>query len=111
MVTREFNDEERELIKKIGEKYGVEFDLTDKYTYDAVGCKECNNSGYYDRIGIFEVLTMEDNIKELIVNGASSIEIRKEALKNGFKPIAVDGINKVINGITTLDELDRKIIL
>ena len=54
---------------------------------------------------------MEDNIKELIVNGASSIEIRKEALKNGFKPIAVDGINKVINGITTLDELDRKIIL
>ena len=108
---REFNDEERELIKKIGEKYGVEFDLTDKYTYDAVGCKECNNSGYYDRIGIFEVLTMEDNIKELIVNGASSIEIRKEALKNGFKPIAVDGINKVINGITTLDELDRKIIL
>ena len=39
------------------------------------------------------------------------IEIRKEALKNGFKPIAVDGINKVINGITTLDELDRKIIL
>ena len=108
---REFNDEEREIIKRIGEKYGVEFDLTDKYTYDAVGCKECNNSGYYDRIGIFEVLTMEDNIKELIVNGASSIEIRKEALKNGFKPIAVDGINKVINGITTLDELDRKIIL
>ena len=108
---REFNEEEKGIIRKIEEKYGVKFDLTDKYTYDAVGCKECNNSGYYDRIGIFEVLSMEDNIKELIVNGASSIEIRKEALKNGFKPIIVDGINKVINGITTLDELDRKIIL
>ena len=49
---REFNDKEKEVIKRIGEKYNVEFDLTDKYTYDAVGCKECNNSGYYDRIGI-----------------------------------------------------------
>lgn len=108
---REFNDKEKEVIKRIGEKYNVEFDLTDKYTYDAVGCKECNNSGYYDRIGIFEVLSLDDNIKELIVNGASSIEIRKEALKENFKPLVVDGIKKVIDGITTLDELDRKIIL
>lgn len=108
---REFNDKEKEVIKRIGEKYNVEFDLTDKYTYDAVGCKECNNSGYYDRIGIFEVLSLDDNIKELIVNGASSIEIRKEALKGNFKPLVVDGIKKVIDGITTLDELDRKIIL
>ena len=108
---REYNDKEKEVIKRIGEKYNVEFDLTDKYTYDAVGCKECNNSGYYDRIGIFEVLSLDDNIKELIVNGASSIEIRKEALKGNFKPLVVDGIKKVIDGITTLDELDRKIIL
>ena len=108
---REFNDKEKEIINKIGQKYGIEFDLTDKYTYDAVGCKECNNSGYYDRIGVFEVLSMNDNIKELVVNGASSIEIRKEALKEGFKPIIVDGIEKVIDGVTTLEELDRKIIL
>ena len=108
---REFNDKEKETIKRISEKYNVEFDLTDKYTYDTVGCKECNNSGYYDRIGIFEVLSLDDNIKELIVNGASIIEIRKEALKENFKPLVVDGIKKVIDGITTLDELDRKIIL
>ena len=108
---REFNDKEKETIKRISEKYNVEFDLTDKYTYDTVGCKECNNSGYYDRIVIFEVLSLDDNIKELIVNGASSIEIRKEALKENFKPLVVDGIKKVIDGITTLDELDRKIIL
>lgn len=108
---REFNNKEKETIKRISEKYNVEFDLTDKYTYDTVGCKECNNSGYYDRIGIFEVLSLDDNIKELIVNGASSIEIRKEALKGNFKPLVVDGIKKVIDGITTLDELDRKIIL
>lgn len=108
---REFTAEEKKLIKKIGEKYNVEFNLEGKHTYDAVGCKECNNSGYFERIGIFEVLSIEDNIKELLVNGASSIEIKEEALKGSYKPLLVDGINKVINGITNLSEIDRKLII
>lgn len=108
---REFTEEEKKIISQIGEKYNVKFDLEGKYTYDAVGCKECNNSGYYERIGIFEVLAIEDNIRELIVNGASSIEIRNEALKNNYKPLLVDGINKAINGVTNLDEIDRKLII
>ena len=108
---REFTAEEKKLIKKIGEKYNVEFNLEGKHTYDAVGCKECNNSGYFERIGIFEVLSIEDNIKELLVNGASSIEIKEEALKGSYKPLLVDGINKVIKGITNLSEIDRKLII
>ncbi len=108
---REFTDEEKKLIEQIGEKYNVKFDLEGKYTYDAVGCKECNNSGYYERTGIFEVLSVQDNIRELIVNDASSIEIRKEALKGSYKPLLVDGINKVINGVTNLSEIDRKLII
>lgn len=108
---REFTEEEKNLIKQIGERYNVNFDLEGKYTYDAVGCKECNNSGYFERIGIFEVLSIEDNIKELLVNGASSIEIRNEALKGSYKPLLVDGINKVIDGTTNLNEIDRKLII
>ena len=108
---REFTDEERNIIEQIGKRYNVEFNLDGKYTYDAVGCKECNNSGYYDRVGIFEILSMDDNIKELIVNGASSIEIKNNALKGSYKPLVVDGINKVIDGITDLNEIDRKIII
>ena len=108
---REFTDKERSLIEQTGKKYNVKFNLEGKYTYDAIGCKECNNSGYYERIGIFEVLSMDDNIKELIVNGASSIEIKNQALKGGYKPLVVDGINKVIDGVTNLDEIDRKIII
>ena len=108
---REFTEEEKNIIKQIGNRYNVEFNLEGKYTYDAVGCKECNNTGYYDRIGIFEVLSIDDNIKELIVNGASSIEIKHEALKGNYKPLVVDGINKVIDGMTNLHEIDRKIIL
>ena len=108
---REFTGEEKNIILRIGEKYNVSFNLEDKFTYDAVGCKECNNSGYYERIGIFEVLNIEDNVKELIVNGASSIEIRNEALKGRYKPLVVDGIQKVIDGITNLKEIDKKLII
>ncbi len=108
---REFTNDEKNLIKQIGERYNVKFDLDGKYTYDAVGCKECNNSGYFERIGIFEVLSIEDNIKELLVNGASSIEIRNEALKTNYKPLIVDGINKVLDGITNLNEIDRKLVI
>ncbi len=108
---REFTEEEKQFIMKIGEKYNTQFNLEGKYTYDAVGCKECNNSGYYDRIGIFEILSIQDDIRELIVQGASSIEIRNQALKDAYKPLLVDGVNKVINGITNLEELDRKLVI
>lgn len=108
---REFTEEEKNIITQIGKKYNVDFNLDGKFTYDAVGCKACNNSGYYERIGIFEVLNIEDTVKELIVNGASSIEIKEEALKRSYKPLVVDGINKVIDGITTLDEIDKKLII
>jgi type IV pilus assembly protein PilB len=106
---RDFNEEEKKIIKSIGEKYNVEFNLNGK-TYDAVGCKHCNNTGYYERIGIFETLDITDEIKQEIMNGKSSIEIRKEALKNGYKPLLIDGIEKVINGHTTLEELNNKIL-
>ena len=106
---RPFNDEEKEIISKMGEKYGVEFDLN-ATTYDAVGCKHCNNTGYYDRIGIFEILNITDEIKEEIMNGKSSLEIRKKALEQNYKPLVIDGIRKVVQGFTTLNELNKKLL-
>ena len=108
---REFTEDEKNLIMKIGEKYNTKFDLEGKYTYDAVGCKDCNNSGYYERIGIFEILSIDDNIKELLISGASAIEVRNEALKGSYRPLVVDGINKVLDGFTNLNEIDRKLII
>lgn len=108
---REFNEQEKEMISKIGEKYNVKFNITNKQTYETVGCKKCNQSGYLDRIGIFEVLNIEDEIKDLISRDASSMEIRKKALELGYKPLLIDGINKVIDGITTLDEINNKLII
>ena len=107
---RPFDKEEIKIIQSIGKKYGIEYDLSGK-TYDAVGCKYCNNTGYYDRLGIFEILNVTDEIKQEIMNGKSSIEIRQEALKQGYKPLVTDGIRKIIQGHTTLDELNRKLLI
>lgn len=108
---REFTAEEKDIIEKIGKRYNTEFDLKGQKTYDAIGCEKCNNTGYYDRIGIFEILDITDDVKELIMNGASSIEIKKHALQENYKPLCIDGINKVISGFTNLEELNRKILI
>lgn len=108
---RAFTEEEKAVINKIGEKYNVKFNLQGKKTYDAVGCKHCNNTGYYGRIGIFEVLQMDDDLKALIVNSESTVEIRKKALENGYVPLVADGIEKVLEGITNLQELNNKLAI
>ena len=107
---RKFNNEEKKIIETIGKRCGVEFD-TSGTTYDAVGCKHCNNTGYFDRFGVFEILNVTDEIKTMIMEGKSSIEIRNEAIKQGYEPLIVDGIRKVTYGDTTLDELNKKLLI
>lgn len=108
---RTFTEEEKKIIKSFGDKYNVQFDITQAKTYDTPGCAYCNHTGYYDRIGIFEILDITEGIKEAVMNGESSIDIRKIAVKQGYKPLLVDGIIKVINGFTTLEELNRKLLI
>ena len=107
---REFNNEEKKIITTIGEKYNVAFDLSGT-TYEASGCKYCNNTGYYDRIGIFEVLDITDQIKEAIMAGKSSLEIRRLALEQSYKPLVIDGLKKIVDGYTTLEELNKKLLI
>ena len=108
---RDFTEQEKQVIREIGEKYGKTFDLEGKKTYEAIGCKRCNNTGYYERIAIFEILLVNDEIKELITQNASSFEIRKKALETGYEPFIIDGIRKVLDGVTTLSELNSKLII
>ena len=107
---REFTKEEKDIITNILEKYGEKIDLKDMKTYDSLGCDYCNRTGFYDRIGIFEILSITDEIKELIVLGASSMEIRRKALEENYRPLIVDGIRKVLKGETTLEELNKKLL-
>jgi len=75
--------------------------------YRGKGCKFCNNTGYLGRIGIFEVLEMEENIKKLIMVRANAGQIQVQAIKNGMTTMFDDGIKKVLKGITTIEEVMR----
>ena len=108
---REYTEEEKNIINGIAKKYGVEYDFNGKYTYETKGCKRCNNTGYYGRIGIFEVLNITDELKELIIDNGSSLTIRNKAIEQGYKPLVIDGFNKVLEGYTTLKELNSKLVI
>ncbi len=109
---RPFSEEEKEIIQKLVQKYNVKFDFKDKFTYDINGCKECNHTGYLGRIAAFEILEITEPIKDLISEGASSLRIRDEALKEGiYKPLFVDALGKVVDGIVTLEEVNKKLVL
>lgn len=108
---REFTEEEKQIISNVAKQYDVEFDFNGKKTYDAKGCEYCNNTGFYDRIGVFEILILTPEIREAISDNKSSLEIRKIASKSGYKPLVVDGLRKVVGGLTTLEELNKTLVI
>lgn len=71
------------------------------------GCAECRGTGYTGRVGLFELLPVDDAIRSLIVSRASSAEIRKAALQAKYRPLRTDGILKALQGLTTLEEVLR----
>ena len=77
--------------------------------YKGKGCENCNNSSYSGRIGIFEILEVKDNIKELILTSADASKIKKQAIENGMTTMFEDGFSKAISGQTTIKEVLRVI--
>jgi general secretion pathway protein E len=75
--------------------------------YHGSGCKACANSGYRGRTGIFEILCTSDNLKSLLVKGATSGELRSQAIKDGMVTMLKDGMKKVQQNITTPAEVLR----
>jgi type IV pilus assembly protein PilB len=71
------------------------------------GCKNCNNTGYKGRIAIYEVMPLTDELKEAILQGYSSIELKREAMRQGMKTLRQSGLAKVKQGITTIEEVLR----
>lgn len=110
-VERPFSKHEKDIMNKFGEKYNMKFDFANKHTYDTKGCKECNHTGYLERIAVYEVLELTDEIKDLVVSGASSLKIRDLALTQGYKPLVIDAFQKVLDGVTTVEEVNNKLAL
>lgn len=75
--------------------------------YTPQGCPACNNTGYSGRIALYEVMPIKDEIKELILTGAPAMDIKKEAVKLGMITLRQSGIQKIIQGITSIDEVLR----
>jgi type IV pilus assembly protein PilB len=89
-------------LEKAG--FNVAFDLE---AYEPVGCGRCGGSGYKGRTGLYEVMAISDEIRDLTVERASAEDIRKVAVGQGMRPLRVDGFEKVKNGITSIAEVAR----
>lgn len=103
-VPREVSEEERLAYEKeMGEK-------RTKFYYGA-GCNFCALTGYYGRMGVFEILVMSEDLRRLLLSGASSDVIKAQAIKEGMVPMWRDGMLKVKEGLTTPYEVLRNVFV
>ncbi|MFN7948242.1 MAG: type IV-A pilus assembly ATPase PilB [Blastocatellia bacterium] len=79
-------------------------------TYKGRGCGVCNNTGYKGRVGLYEVMEVTDELKELILVGASALELRKKAIEEGMITLRASGLEKMRQGITTAEEVLRETV-
>jgi type II secretory ATPase GspE/PulE/Tfp pilus assembly ATPase PilB-like protein len=82
-----------------------------EYLYRPTGCKQCDNKGYKGRAPIMELLVMDGDLDELVARRATAREVREAALNKGFKPLAEAGMQKIIDGATTIAEVSRTVDL
>jgi type II secretory ATPase GspE/PulE/Tfp pilus assembly ATPase PilB-like protein len=95
------SEEEKRLVES------VLHDADVRELYKGAGCENCNNSGYQGRVGIFELLVANEEIREMILRNVSSVQLRQKAREFGMKALREDGMSKVMNGVTTLSEVMR----
>jgi type IV pilus assembly protein PilB len=74
------------------------------------GCPTCNNTGYKGRVGLYEVLEVTDDVRELILSGASSIELKAKAVEQGLITLRRSGLVKIAAGVTSIDEVVRETV-
>jgi len=95
--------EEQQLFGSLGQKVS--------YLYRPVGCKSCDNKGYKGRTAIMELLVMDGDLDELVARRATAKELRTAALAKGFRSLAEEGLQRVIDGTTSLAEVGRAVDL
>jgi len=74
------------------------------------GCERCNNTGYKGRVGLYEVMEVTEELRELILVGASGLELRRKAIDEGMITLRQSGLRKVKDGMTTLEEVVRETV-
>ncbi len=112
IINRGINEKDKEqaenLVKEEGKGKKEELlDLEKIILYKGSGCQKCEKTGYLGRTGIYEVLEVDDEIGEMIINRASSEEINAKAISKGMLTIKQDGFLKILEGVTTIEEVLR----
>src|SRR4026207_1930197 len=79
-------------------------------TFKGKGCATCNNTGYKGRVGLYEVMEITDELRELILIGASALELRKKAVDDGMITLRESGLQKIRAGVTTIEEVVRETV-
>src|SRR4026209_2509260 len=74
------------------------------------GCDKCNNTGYKGRVGLYEVMEITEEIRELVLVGASALELRRKAVEEGMLTLRASGLRKVKEGVTTIEEIVRETV-
>ncbi len=93
-----------EALRELGVKME---DIGTFPVYEGRGCTVCANSGYKGRIALYEVMPISDEIKELVLAGASAMELKREAVRLGMDTLRMAGVNKLKDGTTTIQEVAR----
>ncbi|HQI28333.1 MAG TPA: ATPase, T2SS/T4P/T4SS family [Sedimentisphaerales bacterium] len=89
----------------------TEEDIKGKKFYYGRGCSRCNGTGYKGRLGVFEIMVFNEEIRELIMNRASTNVLRMASLKAGMKPLRENGLAAIYDGLTTIDEIARETMI
>ena len=82
-------------------------EFEERHIYKAVGCEKCIGTGYSGRLGIFEFMVLTEKLKNLILETFDSNQIQMEARREKMMSLRQDGIQKVLNGVTTIEEVLR----
>lgn len=96
---REASDTEKKLLG-----VGTNEDLN---IYESVGCLQCNNTGYLGRTGVYEIMAITPDIKQIIGNSGSSVAIQETALREGMSSLKMSAVRYVIDGLTSMSELNK----
>ena len=104
--------EELDVTPQALANLGYKPDEIGKFTvFKGRGCEKCNNTGYKGRVGLVEVMQIDDELRDMILSGSSAIEIKKRAQETGMISLRRSGLIKIMDGVTTIEEVVRETVL